>query len=49
MYRKHFGLNRHPFAKEIEPDDLFPSAGLRELEDSCAAMLTAGVPTGGAM
>jgi len=32
MYRKHFGLNRHPFAKEIEPDDLFPSAGLRELE-----------------
>ncbi len=32
MYRKHFGFNRHPFGKEIEPDDLFVSAGLRELE-----------------
>lgn len=32
MYRKHFGLNRHPFAKEIEPEDLFASAGSRELE-----------------
>ena len=32
MYRKHFGLSRHPFAKEIEPEDLFPSAGSRELE-----------------
>jgi type II secretory pathway predicted ATPase ExeA len=32
MYRKHFGLVRHPFAKEIEPDELFPSASSRELE-----------------
>jgi type II secretory pathway predicted ATPase ExeA len=31
MYRKHFGLNRHPFGKEIEPDDLFPSAAGQEL------------------
>ena len=31
MYRKHFGLNRHPFAKEIEPDDLFASAASQEL------------------
>jgi len=31
MYRKHFGLNRHPFAKEIDPDDLFPSAASQEL------------------
>ncbi len=31
MYRTHFGLNRHPFGKEIEADDLFLSAGLAEL------------------
>ena len=31
MYRKHFGLNRHPFGKEIEPDDLFPSSASQEL------------------
>jgi len=31
MYRKHFGLNRHPFGKEIEPDDLFPSTASQEL------------------
>jgi type II secretory pathway predicted ATPase ExeA len=31
MYRKHFGLNSHPFSKEIEPDDLFASAALTEL------------------
>jgi general secretion pathway protein A len=32
MYRNHFGLNRHPFGKEIEADDLFASAALQELE-----------------
>lgn len=32
MYRKHFGLTRHPFSKGIEPDELFASAALRELE-----------------
>jgi general secretion pathway protein A len=32
MYRKHFGLSRHPFSKEIEPEDLFPTAAGKELE-----------------
>jgi general secretion pathway protein A len=32
MYRKHFGLSRHPFTKEIEPDELFASAALKELQ-----------------
>jgi len=31
MYRKHFALTRHPFDKDIAPDDLFPSASLVEL------------------
>ena len=31
MYRKHFGLNRHPFDKEIASDDLFETASLSEL------------------
>jgi len=32
MYRKHFGLSRHPFGKEIEPEDLFLSQASKELE-----------------
>lgn len=32
MYRKHFGFNRHPFGKEIEPEDLFISSAATELE-----------------
>ncbi len=32
MYRKHFGLSRHPFGKEIEADDLFTSSVAQELE-----------------
>lgn len=32
MYRKHFGLTRSLFTSEIEPDDLYGSAALRELE-----------------
>jgi general secretion pathway protein A len=32
MYRKHFGLTRHPFGKEIEPEELFPSASGKELD-----------------
>jgi type II secretory pathway predicted ATPase ExeA len=32
MYRKHFGLTRHPFGKDIAPEDLFVSAANRELE-----------------
>jgi len=32
MYRKHFGLTRHPFSKELAPEDLFVSQAGRELE-----------------
>jgi hypothetical protein len=32
MYRKHFGLTRHPFGKDLVPEDLFVSAANRELE-----------------
>jgi type II secretory pathway predicted ATPase ExeA len=32
MYRKHFGLVRHPFAKDIAPDEVFASAAASELE-----------------
>jgi len=32
MYRTHFGLTRHPFAKDLAPEDLFVSAAQRELE-----------------
>jgi type II secretory pathway predicted ATPase ExeA len=32
MYRKHFALTRHPFDKDIKPDEFFASAGAVELE-----------------
>jgi len=32
MYRKHFGLTAHPFSNEIDPEDLFPTTGAKELE-----------------
>lgn len=32
MYLKHFGLTRHPFAKDLPPDELFISSSGRELE-----------------
>lgn len=32
MYRKHFGLTRHPFGKDLVPEDLYASAANRELE-----------------
>ncbi|HXY45996.1 MAG TPA: ATP-binding protein, partial [Acidimicrobiales bacterium] len=32
MYRKHFGLSRHPFARDIAVEDLFGSAAANELE-----------------
>lgn len=32
MYRKHFGLTRHPFGRDLLPDELFLSAANRELE-----------------
>lgn len=31
MYRKHFGFTRHPFDKEIQTEDLFPSGAGQEL------------------
>jgi type II secretory pathway predicted ATPase ExeA len=39
MYRKHFGLTRHPFDKRIEPDELFVSAAQRELEARLSHLL----------
>jgi hypothetical protein len=39
MYRKHFALTQHPFGPEIAPQDLFPSAGSRELETRLAHLL----------
>lgn len=32
MFRKHFGLSRYPFSNELEPDELYPSVALKELE-----------------
>jgi type II secretory pathway predicted ATPase ExeA len=32
MYRKHFGLTRHPFDKETEHDNLFASASMLETQ-----------------
>lgn len=32
MYRKHFGLTRHPFSKELVPEELFVCQAGRELE-----------------
>jgi len=32
MYRQHFGLTQHPFSNEIDPGDLFPAVGTRELQ-----------------
>lgn len=32
MYRKHFGLTRHPFDKEIAPEEIFASSGAKELD-----------------
>jgi type II secretory pathway predicted ATPase ExeA len=32
MYRKTYGLTRHPFEKDLKPDDLFVSVEAKELE-----------------
>lgn len=32
MYRSHFGLSRHPFGKDIEPEELFTASSQSELE-----------------
>ena len=39
MYRKHFGLTRHPFAKDLVPEDLFVSSAARELHARLAHLL----------
>jgi len=39
MYRKPFGLTRHPFDKEIQPEELFPSAAGRETDARLAHLL----------
>ena len=39
MYRQHFGLNQHPFTKEVDPEDLFPAAAAKELEVRLAHLL----------
>lgn len=39
MYRKHFGLIRHAFGNEIEPDSLFASASSTELQARLAHLL----------
>ncbi len=54
MYRKHFGLARHPFAKDLAVKDLFASAAVTELEvrlrhllDLPGIGLVTGEPGGG--
>lgn len=32
MYRKYYGLARHPFEKDLAPEELFDSAAAKELE-----------------
>lgn len=32
MYRKYYGLARHPFEKDLKPDELFVSVAAKELE-----------------
>lgn len=39
MYRTHFGLARHPFAKDLAPDDLFPSLATNELQARLAHLI----------
>lgn len=54
MYRKHFGLSRHPFAKDLAAEDLFASSAVTELEvrlrhlfDLRGIGLVTGEPGGG--
>jgi len=54
VYRKHFGLARHPFARDLAPEDLFASAAANELEvrlkhllDLRGIGLVTGEPGGG--
>ncbi len=54
MYRRHFALTRHPFAKDLAAEDLFISASAKEWEvrllyllDLCGIGLLTGEPGGG--
>jgi general secretion pathway protein A len=54
VYRKHFGLARHPFAKDLSVEDLFASTAVTELEvrlrhlvDLRGIGLVTGEPGGG--
>jgi general secretion pathway protein A len=54
VYRKHFGLARHPFAKDLAVEDLFASTAVTELEvrlrhllDLRGIGLVTGEPGGG--
>ena len=40
MYRKHFGLTKNPFAKNLQPEELFGSGASRELETRLHYLLT---------
>jgi type II secretory pathway predicted ATPase ExeA len=39
VYRQHFGLTKHPFTSEVDPEDLFPTAAAKELEVRLAHLL----------
>lgn len=39
MYRAHFGLTRHPFGNEIEPEDLLQTTASKELEARLAHLI----------
>jgi general secretion pathway protein A len=40
MYKKHFGLTKNPFAKNLLPDELFQSAATKELETRLAYLFS---------
>ena len=46
MYRKFFGLNRHPFSKEIAHEDLFAAQGNKELETRLTHLIVSAAWTG---
>jgi len=49
MYKKHFGLTRNPFDKNLPPDELFQSTAIKELEtrlDYLISLCGIGLVTG---
>lgn len=49
MYRKHFGLSRHPFGKDLHPDELFSATAATELQtrlDYLLSLCGIGLVTG---